>query len=234
MIKYIQLFKHKNQDLLFYILMPVGFSISLLFFRIAYTGSLYYAFLLWNLFLAFLPFIISTVMSNKKRRKWYHFVLPGIFWLLLLPNAPYIITDFIHLEESNAVPLWFDLILILCFSWNGLMLWLISMFQFNFILKNQFKQPQLHLLNQLIILLSALGIYIGRFGRWNSWDFFINPLDIIGRIWFMIFHPASFPGFYGMTIALYIFLAMLFSFFRRISEPAKVLCLINFFEGPGN
>ena len=205
--------------------MPVGFSISLFLFRVAYTGSIHYAFLLWNLFLAFLPLGISTIMVQKKNRRWLHYIFPGILWLLFLPNAPYIITDFIHLEEAIKVPLWFDLILILVFAWNGLMFWLISIFQFNYILQDKLKPLINGMILQFIIFLSALGVYLGRYGRWNSWDFFIDPFEIVEKVIYMTLHPKDFPGFYGMTIIIYIFLALLFSFIQRLTNHAKPLSI---------
>ncbi|MCD4698064.1 MAG: DUF1361 domain-containing protein [Bacteroidales bacterium] len=71
---------------------------------------------------------------------------------------------------------------------------------------------------------------MGRYGRWNSWDVFFNPVEIVERVIYMILHPANFPGFYGMTIAIYIFLALLFSFFRNLSDPAKPLLFTQFLK----
>ena len=198
--------------------MPVGFSIGLFLFRVAYTGSIYYAFLIWNLFLAFLPLLISSIIVQKKNKKWIYYIFPGILWLLLLPNAPYIITDFIHLEETNTVPLWFDLMLILSFAWNGLMFWLITIFHFNNFIKDRLRPFLNRMANQLIIFLSALGVYLGRYGRYNSWDVFTDPFEIVEKVIYMTLHPKDFPGFYGMTIAIYIFLALLFSFIKRLAN----------------
>lgn len=197
--------------------MQVGFSIGLFLFRVAYTGSIYYAFLIWNLFLAFLPLLISNIIVQKKNKKWIYYIFPGILWLLLLPNAPYIITDFIHLEDTNTVPLWFDLILILSFAWNGLMFWLISIFHFNNLIKDRLGPFLKRMTNQSIIFLSALGVYLGRYGRYNSWDVFTDPFEIVEKVINMMLHPKDFSGFYGMTIAIYIFLALLFSIIKRLA-----------------
>jgi len=215
MIKYFQL---QKDNILFFILMPVGFNFGLFVFRVVFTGSIYYAFLVWNLFLAFLPLLISTFLVQKKNKNWIYYLFPCILWLLLLPNAPYIITDFIHLEETNTIPLWFDLMLILSYAWNGLMFWLISILQFNNIIKNRLRPIHQKTLIQLIIFLCAIGVYLGRYGRWNSWDVFIDPFEIVEKVIYMTLHPKDFPGFYGMTISIYVFLSLLFSFIKRITN----------------
>lgn len=220
MTKYFQIIQSLTNSFLFFLLMSVGFSLSLLYFRITFTGSIYYAFLVWNLCLAFIPLWISTWMLRKRDWSWYNFVLPGMLWLLFLPNAPYIITDFVHLENSKLVPHWFDLMLILTFAWNGLLFWLISMFQFNELISSNLKPKLKTLINQAVILLSAVGVYLGRYGRFNSWDVFFEPFSIIEKVFHMIIHPAHFPGFYGMTITVYIFLALLFSFFQKLPSAA--------------
>ena len=210
--------KIQLRQLNLYLLISVGFSMSMLLFRMLFTGSLYYVFLAWNLFLAFIPLWISSRLVKKQNRRWYHLVLAGSLWLLFLPNAPYIITDFIHLEDSRFVPHWFDLMLILTFAWNGLLFWLITMFHFNTVIENRINPKLKFLLTQFIILLSAVGVYLGRYGRFNSWDAFFEPIGIIGKVVYMIFHPVHFPGFYGMVLAVYVFLALLFGFIDKVRQ----------------
>ena len=129
----LQLSKYNNASYGFIVLLTSGFSLALLTARIMYTGSFHYLFLAWNLFLAFIPFWISSMVVKIKNRKWYFLIPTGILWLLFLPNAPYIITDFIHLKGNKSAPLWFDLILIQSFAWTGLLFWVLSMFHFKFL-----------------------------------------------------------------------------------------------------
>lgn len=105
-------------------------SVSLVAFRIYYSGYYLYLFLVWNLFLAILPYVISTFFLLYYRKIKPLLVISVILfsWLLLFPNAPYIVTDFFHLEPKARVPYWFDLGLILSFAWNGLMLGFISLY----------------------------------------------------------------------------------------------------------
>ena len=98
-------------------------SLGLLIFRISVTGQLNFIFLVWNLFLAYIPFGISTMMELKKKDidQWQFWVIAPM-WLLFFPNALYILTDLFHLHKIAGMPEWFDLLLILTFAISGLLL----------------------------------------------------------------------------------------------------------------
>lgn len=209
--------KIKSPSINYIILLTSGFSLALLTARILHSGSVYYLFLAWNLFLAYIPFLISSFVVKIKETRWYLLLPMGLLWLLFLPNAPYIITDFFHLEKKEGVPIWFDLILIQSFAWNGLLFWVLSIFHFKFLFGNKLNPNVLKTIELLLISLSALGVYIGRFGRWNSWDIFTNPLEIINQVFYMIIHPISFPGFYGMTLSIALFLFLFYSIFEKLT-----------------
>src|SRR5687768_15684815 len=103
------------------------FSCILSFARIVYTGQLLFIFLIWNLFLAYIPYVITSGL--EKNNKWINnriFYLIFIAWLLFIPNSFYIITDLFHLGVADSMPLWFDLALLLSFAWNGLLLGILS------------------------------------------------------------------------------------------------------------
>lgn len=102
------------------IIIPIGFTLFLLAIRIVLTGELVYIFLSWNLFLAWIPFAISQELIGARNR-WNIFFLTAI-WLLFLPNAPYIITDFLHLNQRPPIPYWFDILLLFSAALNGLYL----------------------------------------------------------------------------------------------------------------
>ena len=102
---------------------------ALLLWRLHTTGALTFVFLGWNLFLAWLPLVVALMMVGAHHGGlgggWL--LTLGLPWLLLLPNAPYIITDLIHLRPRHDSPLWFDAVLIIGFAVVGLMLGLVSL-----------------------------------------------------------------------------------------------------------
>lgn len=97
-------------------------ALILLLLRMEQTSSLTFVFLAWNLFLVWIPFAVSLAFG--KEFKTYGWVRGGLFivWLLFFPNAPYLLTDLIHLKQRAGIPLWYDLMMILTFAWSGLML----------------------------------------------------------------------------------------------------------------
>lgn len=107
----------------------VLFSILLVAARVWRSHSLLYISLIWNLLLAWIPYAVSLLATGKKR--WFShpaiFYTGSLIWLLFFPNAPYIITDLFHLEQRPGIPLWFDLLLIFSFAWNGLIFGYLSL-----------------------------------------------------------------------------------------------------------
>jgi uncharacterized membrane protein len=139
------------------------------------AGSPWY--LIWNLFLAWIPYIIS-ICFIKKDLALNRFIPFFILWLLFFPNAPYLATDVLHLVSSAPYFLWYDGLLFFFFGWIGLFLGLLSLF----IIHQYFKMHFRRLFSELgifaICFISSFGVYLGRFERWNSWDIFLNPLDL--------------------------------------------------------
>jgi len=100
-------------------------------FRRIYVGSWGLFFLNWNLFLAFVPWALTSIsfIKPKIRQSAFSVALLLIFWLLFFPNAPYIITDLFHLRVIRTMPIWYDTLLILSYAWTGLICGFISLKQ---------------------------------------------------------------------------------------------------------
>ena len=165
-------------------------SFMLVASRITYTDSWRYTNLLWNLFLAWIPFLVAFVAYTLSLgRKWVFIIIPvfAFLWLIFFPNAPYLLTDLQHLADGpSAAPIWYDTILMVWFSWTGLMLGLASLYLMHEIVRRTFGRWLGWGFVLIVSGLSSLGIYLGRFLRWNSWDLLQNPsdvaLDILGWV----------------------------------------------------
>jgi uncharacterized membrane protein len=162
-------------------------SIGLFSLRANKSDSDRYAFLIWNLFLAWIPFGFAWVAyASSRLPKLLRVILvssSAVLWLLFFPNAPYIMTDFQHLRNFNAeAPIWYDVIMLLWFSWIGLFLGIISLYLMQKIVDRWFGRTASWLFVLAVTILSSLGIYVGRFLRWNSWDVFFKPLKMTGKL----------------------------------------------------
>lgn len=173
------------------------FYLLLLFVRMALTKTITYLFLAWNLFLAYLPYLFAQIFRYFQFNYKSKFISASIFllWLFFVPNAFYILTDLFHLELSNdGIAKWFDLALIFSFAWTGLLLGIISLYNMTQILEKKVSAKAQWVLLYTIMFLNALGIYIGRFLRFNSWDILTNPFKLAGEIFYLCIHP--FRNFY--------------------------------------
>jgi uncharacterized membrane protein len=170
--------------------------LSLILFRVRtiLSGSLDYVFLLWNIFLAWIPLglaYIASALAWKRRFLLLAMPLVSFLWMLFLPNAPYILTDLQHLVfPKTDVPLWFDMLLLIWFAWTGMLLGIVSMFLMHNIVRRQFGRIAGWVFVFAAGILCSLGIYIGRFLRWNSWDLFFNPLERLHDFMYYALHPS--------------------------------------------
>jgi len=182
---------------------------GLLALRMAYTRGLTYIGLLWNLFLAWLPFISSLAAYNLYKR-WLSLTTllvagSALIWLLFFPNAPYLLTDLMHLQASD-VPLWYDLILLVAFAWTGSFLGHVSLYLMQTVV-SRMAGPLIGWIFALGTLgAGSFGIYLGRFQRWNSWDIFTRPREILSDIWQPLRHPFSHPETVAFSLLFYLFL----------------------------
>ncbi len=188
--------------------------------RIHLSDSKMFLFLVWNLFLAGIPWVITSfIMLNEKLQKnklALTFMLTA--WVLFFPNAPYILTDLFHLKTASSMPIWFDLILILSFAWTGLIFGFLSLRDIEFILKKDVSKAWGNLIITSLLFLSAFGIYLGRYLRWNSWDILDHPLGIITDIGQRVINPFEHPRTWGMTLLMGVLLNMFYWSFRLLQK----------------
>lgn len=164
------------------------------------AGHHNYAFLLWNLFLALIPLGVSLMLLRVERRM---VALPLLaVWLLFFPNAPYILTDLIHLSPHNHghVPLWLDLVMLLSFALVALGVGFQSLHIVQRWLAGCFSPLASWLAVISSLGLSGFGVYLGRFLRWNSWDIVRDPAALWNDITTRVLHPLAHGHIWGFTL----------------------------------
>ena len=186
-----------------------GVSVALVFARIAWTGKFRYAFLIWNLFLAWMPLFFALIAADRFRagcgRNW-RFLSLMAGWLVFFPNAPYIFTDVIHLRSAYFSHFWVDLMLILLCAFTGLVLGFLSLYIMQSIVTRMFGRWWSWFFIALVAGLSGFGIYLGRFLRFNSWDILVRPVKLCQGIGGIITdgwgttHSVALPILFGTFI----------------------------------
>lgn len=161
-------------------------AVTLLAGRILRTESGSFGFLLWNLFLAWIPWFASVCCVSSRglgRFVW----LP--LWLVFFPNAPYLVTDFVHLHARPPVPLWYDVGMLAAFAWAGLILGVTSLRAIHRRVEGRVGAILGWVFVTAIAGLSGFGIYLGRVLRKNSWDVLLEPWDLARQIAIRVAHP---------------------------------------------
>ncbi len=183
--------------------------LGLLLIRWRLTSHLRYTFLVWNLFLAAVPLGVACWLSYVRQRMVGLGLLGG--WLLFFPNAPYVITDFIHLSPYGRAPLWFDVLLLTSFALAALWLGLVSLHFVHEWIAWQFSPLAGWGVVLLTCPLAGFGVYLGRFGRWNSWDVLHRPVALLADVVAQLTTPedavrvgAVTLGFGGLLVVAYL------------------------------
>jgi uncharacterized membrane protein len=196
------------------------FGVLMVLARTVYTGKYDFCFLLWNLFLAYIPYFISGWLQRKL--SWIEhrgkFSLAFIVWLLFIPNSFYILTDLFHLGGHTGAPLWYDLALIITFAWNGLLLGILSVRQMEKMIQVYLPGKMEWLFLYPVMVLNALGVYIGRYLRFNSWDIITNPFALVTDIAQLVWHPLQFKEAWAMVTCFSVLMILVYSTLKRISK----------------
>ncbi len=189
-------------------------------FRVFYSGTRNYSNLMWNLFLAWLPYLLSVAAASfyqQKPKKWGLIFLAGMLWLVFFPNAPYMVTDFYHLDPRPPVPLWFDISLIAIFAFTGCFLAIASLRSIHFIVERSLGKIIGWIFAFFSLGLGSLGVYLGRFGRFNSWDILLDPKSVVKEIATNLLNPLDNLGFLGFTIMFTSILLVIYLMFVSAS-----------------
>lgn len=200
----------------------LSFSLIMLMVRMKLNKSFFYLFLVWNIFLAFIPYIITMYLNTKTNLSKLKLGFWFFIWLAFLPNAPYIVTDLIHIRIGNQTLLWLDVMVILSFALSGLLLFYLSIRDMEKLIAVKFKQIPISTLSILIMFLCGFGVYLGRFLRYNSWEIISNPQVLISDVFNIIVSPFQNSGAWLFTLGFGGFLMVGYLIFKNIIYSKNV------------
>ena len=176
---------HRTRAVVYSLLAASGICLFLLSARAFLAWDIRWTGFFGNLVLAWIPLIFSWLLciqlDRPLRRRWLIGIL-FLVWLLFFPNAAYIVTDLVHLKSRDPIPRWFDYILITAYAWTGLFLGYVSLTLLHHRVRAAFGRLAGWGFVAIMLGLSSLGIYVGRFFRWNSWDVITRPWKPLGDL----------------------------------------------------
>lgn len=183
----------------------------------------------WNLFLAWMPLLLvlwlERILSHKLWSAWPALVVTFLY-LVFLPNAFYVTTDIIHLQEAPRVDLIYDVVMFSAFIFTSFFIGLLSIYLLHAQLRKRVSVRLSWTLVLATIFLTSFAIYIGRDLRWNTWDVFLNPASILFEVSDGLIHPGSHPELFSVTFSFFTFITTMYLltwFAGRTARQQKLL-----------
>lgn len=208
-----------------------GVTVALLVARARLYGYRVYRPMLLNLALAWVPILCVAVallffLGVIETSRWAPLALLGI-WLVFFPNSTYLITEFHHLKDDvTRVPFWFDTVVILSLALCGVLLGAFSLLLVQHVLELYMPWALTWALFAGYLFLSNLGIYIGRFMRFNSWDIVANPAGLLRQVWAELAQRETRRSMLRFASVFTVFLASFYLFLCSAIEPSAMLLRI--------
>ncbi len=203
-----------------------GMSVSLWIFRVIVTHDGNYFFMVWNLFLALLPLLVAKALYELDRIDRLPLLprLTGLAaWLLLVPNSYYMITDLMHIKYADPSTIWYDSLMFFSFAMTGTLAGIYSWYIIHRLVAGWHGS----VLAWLGVLVSSglvsFGIYLGRYGRWNSWDILTNPMALGWGIWDSAHNPLARQHTVAFTFTLLLVYVAFYAYYelRKYEEISE-------------
>lgn len=185
-------------------------AVVLLAMRVAWTHERAYLFLVWNLFLAWVPYGCAIAIRALHRRGGSGLALVPYFvlWLGFLPNAPYLVTDLIHLRFRLGAPVWFDSVMLAAFAWAGVGLGTASLRICTRVVRVRAGALAVFAFTPFVALATGFGIYLGRFLRLNTWDVATRPGTVLAQTLSPFVDPFGHVHAWTVTLTFALFFAV--------------------------
>jgi len=199
-------------------------SVALSLTRMVRTRSMAYAFLNWNLILAWVPlaFALGFALYAQKKKAPSKVVLGTLLagWFVFFPNAPYLVTDLIHLVHKGSrgsMPDVYDSVLLFSFAFSGLLTGFLSLRLVEEHVRRRWGRYASWATVALTLTASGFGVYLGRFERFNSWDVVTRP----GVLFHGVAHNAVDPRPLLVTLLFSVFLGVAYITITQVSTALR-------------
>lgn len=202
-------------------------AVAMIVLRTLMTQTPGYRFLIWNLVLAWIPYLCGLAvfaLSAAPRARRTIAALAAV-WLLFLPNAPYLVTDVVHLRHNAQVGWWYDLVLLVLCAWAGMLLAVVSLRLMQIRVAQVAGRWVGWVFVGLMIGLGSVGVAIGRLLRWNSWDLLTQPQAVVADLLASVtaMHPdRALIGLSGGMAMLWMLVYLALATIGRLDAPGMV------------
>lgn len=197
-------------------------DIVLLVFRILLTGNHNYSFIPWNLFLAWVSFVLTGILIRHIGRvRWLSWPNIGLslLWLAFLPNTFYVLTDFVHVGPTAEISQLYDIVLISLLVFIGFILGFANLFMIHRELLKRRSVTVSYAAIEAVILICSFAIYLGRDLRWNTWDVIANPGGVLVNVSDSI-DPFGNPRAFNVTFLFFILISVIYLAFWVATRPS--------------
>lgn len=196
-------------------------SVLLLAVRMIVAGNTRFSFMIWNLFLAWLPVLFALGfrinLTKYRLASWQNLGLLAL-WLGFLPNSFYLISDLIHLQSSGEASVLYDIAMMMSFIINGLILGYISVYIVHIQLLKKLRAEAMLAFLGIVFLACGFAIYLGRYLRWNTWDIVINPLGILFDLSERVINPILHINSYVVTLTFFVLLSGTYAVIYQLTK----------------
>ena len=186
--------------------------------RVAYTGSLTHTHILWNMLLAWLPLAFAYLAVRPGPTPMPLRLAFCLAWLLFLPNAPYLVTDMIHLPYGGGIPILYDVVLLFSAALCGLALGLVSLRWIQSAVARRLGVWPGRFFALAALGMTGFGIYLGRYLRWSSWDVVLKPAALVQDIWLHVIHPIQHWQAWALAFLFAVLLAFTYGLLATLDE----------------
>jgi uncharacterized membrane protein len=184
-----------------------------------------YSYLIWNLFLAWLPLVFAVRLIDVLRYKlWssWEGLTWSVLWIVFLPNSFYMISDYIHLQDVGVSQVLYFVVMFTSFIYTGVLLGLTSLYLIHLRLRRRLPAMAANVCVMAALFLCSIGIYLGRDLRWNSWNILTNPggllFDVSDRLQNLSAYPQMIlviVTFFVLMLSMYVIMWRGIRFVRR-------------------
>lgn len=172
------------------------------------------AYLLWNLFLAWVPFGLALWLQYVlRRRRWSSWLglLLTAAWLAFLPNSFYMVSDFIHLPEVAQEQLLYTVVLFTSFIYTAVLLGISSVYIVHAELRQRLSGWRAAACIGVTLLLCSVAMYVGRDLRWNTWDVLFDPAGVLFDVSSRLLHPAQYGAMLAVIAPFFVLIASMYT-----------------------